>query len=897
MAYQPKSYRKFIAGAAAAAVVLPAAAPAVFAAELTDVIGTRYEEPVKALAEKGIVKGTNEGLFKPYTKITRAEAAVIVARALGLEEAGKEIEENPFKDVREDFFARDAIVALADKGIINGFDAETFGPNENITRGQMAKIIAVAYELELGDGKTDFSDVAETGTFAKYIDAVTENGIAQGYANGAFGISDDILRGDFAVMIYKAENLDKEDPKPVGGTVKAINDTKLEVTFNKAIDADVAAEIEKDGKRFVVFHGGQTANTADIIQSTTISFNENRTKATIILNKAVEADIEYTVALMDGSDNEISSIVETFGPAVLKKGAEKPSLEVNEKQDKFILNFKTKMDASALNLANYELYDDNNNKIGTTLEDIAAKDSDDNVLVDWVDATEKTAVEFKLADGALLAGKTYKVKVGDSVVTDKGDVLSDSQRTITVKTPSIANAQPVAKIARVDGDNIIVTFDKDLAEAKFNPTTITVKTPTGKAVSVTEVVISDTFANALEIVTAGLDKDLTYTIDIPAGGVANKVFHNATNKEVKGLKAVSQANVAVSSVTAQFERQVDNKAQADLLLTFDQRVVPSFDADAIVIKQGTKEYKLQAGAEVELYAGDSTGKTVKVKNVGTAFKNADDKELVLEAGKTYTIELIPGAVQTDATDGKVNQEKLKTTADGLDLSAPAIDKVRIESAEKIVVEFKQDIDAKNLEASDITVLGYEKYRSGNFSDKISLQGSSQLKFSVSGNKLTITPADSSVKFVTEAVDGLVTIKADSIKGKVSTIENAELVSEAADTVDYAAPVIIGGEVVDADTVILTYSEAVQFKGDDEAKQASQFTVENANRDAYGEEADVDGNLIEITFNETNNVFTDTVDLSAVKVIYSKNSTSLVRDALGNEQPSQTLIGLKVSVNK
>ena len=66
--------------------------------------------------------------------------------------------------------------------------------------------------------------------------------------------------------------------------------------------------------------------------------------------------------------------------------------------------------------------------------------------------------------------------------TDKGDVLSDSQKTIKVSTPSLSEAQPTAKFARVSGDKqITVVFDRELTKADtFNDLLIEVKTPTGK---------------------------------------------------------------------------------------------------------------------------------------------------------------------------------------------------------------------------------------------------------------------------------------------------------------------------------------------------------------------------------------------------------------------------------
>ena len=235
----------------------------------------------------------------------------------------------------------------------------------------------------------------------------------------------------------------------------------------------------------------------------------------------------------------------------------------------------------------------------------------------WVDATEKKAVEFKLVKGGdLLAGKTYKIKVADAVETDNGKKLSASQKTITFKTPSVSDAQPTAKIARVEDDaagKIAVVFDQDLAdEINFNKSMIIVKQPSGKTVDVTDV--ERTGNKEIIITVEELDVDLTYTIELPANGVNNAYFANAANKAVTGLKAQAQKDVEITSMTAKFVQQVDNKDKADLLLTFDQR--PNVDSiDKVTLKEGTNKFDLTVDGNVELYHGDTSGKTVIVKDV------------------------------------------------------------------------------------------------------------------------------------------------------------------------------------------------------------------------------------------------------------------------------------------
>ena len=91
----------------------------------------------------------------------------------------------------------------------------------------MAKYIANAYNLPLGDGKTNFPDVDSSSDLAKYVDAIAEVGITKGKTDGTFGFGDNLKRGDFAAMVYRAENL---KVAPVVEGVHAINATQVELT-------------------------------------------------------------------------------------------------------------------------------------------------------------------------------------------------------------------------------------------------------------------------------------------------------------------------------------------------------------------------------------------------------------------------------------------------------------------------------------------------------------------------------------------------------------------------------------------------------------------------------------------------------------------------------------------
>ena len=75
-----------------------------------------------------------------------------------------------------------------------------------ITRAQVAKYVANAYDLPVADGITKFTDVNKNAALAQFVDALADAGIVKGKADGTFGYSDILKREDFAAIVYRAIN-------------------------------------------------------------------------------------------------------------------------------------------------------------------------------------------------------------------------------------------------------------------------------------------------------------------------------------------------------------------------------------------------------------------------------------------------------------------------------------------------------------------------------------------------------------------------------------------------------------------------------------------------------------------------------------------------------------------
>lgn len=212
MSHQPKILSRYTVGIITAALVGYPFTSAVSAAGFSDINDNTHKEAILILVDQGVIKGFPDGTFRPYAYITRGDAAVMVARALGLLE-GQAIASSRFSDLdHSNAETKEAITKLAGLDIISGFDDGTFRPKDNITRAQMAKYITNAFDLPLTDAAPAFPDVAQNSALAPYVTAIAQAGITIGKNNGMFGYHDQLNRGDFAAMIYRAQS---KDIKPV----------------------------------------------------------------------------------------------------------------------------------------------------------------------------------------------------------------------------------------------------------------------------------------------------------------------------------------------------------------------------------------------------------------------------------------------------------------------------------------------------------------------------------------------------------------------------------------------------------------------------------------------------------------------------------------------------------
>ncbi|HEX9989870.1 MAG TPA: S-layer homology domain-containing protein [Chloroflexia bacterium] len=162
-----------------------------------------FYEPVRALACRGVVSGYADGTFRPSTNTTRGQLSKMVVRAVAfsLNTSG-----GPhFSDVSTTNPFYEYIETAYNLGIITGYEDGTFRWGNNVTRGQLCKIIVLAkgWPLDL-TGSPHFNDVEVDSPFYVHIETAYNHGLISGYADGSFRWNLPATRGQISKIVYNA---------------------------------------------------------------------------------------------------------------------------------------------------------------------------------------------------------------------------------------------------------------------------------------------------------------------------------------------------------------------------------------------------------------------------------------------------------------------------------------------------------------------------------------------------------------------------------------------------------------------------------------------------------------------------------------------------------------------
>ena len=194
-----KQFAKFaILATSKEAPVKPEPKPETPKVTLTDIAGHWAQADIQKLVAAGAISGYPDKSFKPNNNITRAEFAVTLVKALKLAPKSGKV----FNDTAN-HWAKDYIATAQAYGIISGYSDTKFGPNDKITREQMAVMVTKAANLAAKDN-AKITDSAKVSAGAKdAVVAASSNGVISGYPDGSFKPKANATRAEAASMIVK----------------------------------------------------------------------------------------------------------------------------------------------------------------------------------------------------------------------------------------------------------------------------------------------------------------------------------------------------------------------------------------------------------------------------------------------------------------------------------------------------------------------------------------------------------------------------------------------------------------------------------------------------------------------------------------------------------------------
>lgn len=109
-------------------------------------------------------------------------------------------------DASEVGWAEDAINYLTKNGYVNGYEDNTFRPNNNVTREEFASMLIRSLGIEEKDTDAEFSDVKKDDWYYSTVRTAAALGIVKGY-DGKFGAGSTITRQDMCTMVYRAAQI------------------------------------------------------------------------------------------------------------------------------------------------------------------------------------------------------------------------------------------------------------------------------------------------------------------------------------------------------------------------------------------------------------------------------------------------------------------------------------------------------------------------------------------------------------------------------------------------------------------------------------------------------------------------------------------------------------------
>ncbi len=165
--------------------------------------GTEHFAAVEYLKSKKIVSGYPDGTFQSAKTINRTEALKLVMIAADI--MIEELAEISFPDVSKEDWFYDYVHQAFTKKIVKGYEDGTFKPENNITVAESLKMILASFDTKLPSSLTaaPYPDVAVSAWYGPYVEYGKIKQLIESRDDGTLQADRVVTRGEFAEILYR----------------------------------------------------------------------------------------------------------------------------------------------------------------------------------------------------------------------------------------------------------------------------------------------------------------------------------------------------------------------------------------------------------------------------------------------------------------------------------------------------------------------------------------------------------------------------------------------------------------------------------------------------------------------------------------------------------------------
>ncbi|UOX98815.1 S-layer homology domain-containing protein (plasmid) [Bacillus cereus] len=163
------------------------------------------------LTNRKVVQGYGNNIFGFGDNVTRGQVARMIYMYVKPADTDASFK-NPFTDIKGHLFEKE-ILALAKAGLVNGFGDGKYGPDDILTREQMAQVLTNAFKFK-ATKTSKFADVDKNSWSYGAISALEENGVTIGTGDNMYSPKMFVTREAYSQFLYNSINAVEKETKP-----------------------------------------------------------------------------------------------------------------------------------------------------------------------------------------------------------------------------------------------------------------------------------------------------------------------------------------------------------------------------------------------------------------------------------------------------------------------------------------------------------------------------------------------------------------------------------------------------------------------------------------------------------------------------------------------------------